>query len=160
MHRRTVLRSLCGGGVAALAGCVTSPEQSSAPTESHTVRVTRRRETRAGVVRELRVDEGELGYEVQCPDGTTESASTTLSDDEWAAFETLVLDADPSSFDPRYECAGDCPGDVPPVQVTFQVDGDRTDVLVEATADATAELQQILSRLEDLQTRIDAPGCN
>lgn len=174
MHRRSVLSALGAAAVAAAAGCLggaprgESPTATTAPTAStttadageHTVTVTARVEHgTTGLTRVLRAEDGgRVAVEVTCPDGATETASTTVGDD-WAAFERRVLAADATAFADRYACEGDCPTDAPPTRLEFDVDGTVTEVVVEPTADRPDDLDAVLDGLDAFAARLDVPAC-
>lgn len=184
MRRRALLSSLGAAAAAGAAGCLgvddaaqASPSQTTTSTagttettrttesvdpDEHTVEVTRRVDFGpTGLTRVLHAREGgELTVDLTCSDGSTESANATVTEDEWLAFERRVLSADLASFAERYECEGDCPSDGPPSQLTFDVDGCVTQVLVESNADLPSDLAEVLDSLDTLAESIAYPACN
>ncbi len=187
MNRRTVLQSLGSGALFVSAGCTEvitkardisstsgpSTTTTSEPTTTRstvtttsdvsdrTLSVTRTvKHGQTGLTRVLRVQEGgNLTYELECPDGRTKSASDELPEDTWTKFKRLVINAEVKDFSAEYECTGDCPRDVPPTRLTFEIDGQSTDVLIAATADIPESLKAILTELASFEEQLALPTC-
>lgn len=165
MDRRTALGTIGGGLALALSGCQQyerlAPSDTTAQGSDASLNVTKRVEHgQTDLERVLRIEDGgHLTVELTCQDGSTKSAETDLPDDDWTEFEALVLESDVTGFASEYECSGDCPQDVPPTQLTFEIDGESTEVVVEPTADLPSDLDRILTEIESFEERIDSPTC-
>lgn len=181
MDRRTVLQSLAGVSGLAIAGCTgrdaaTPPESSSGtPTtetrttasattvdlQSHTVSVTKRIEQgQRDLTRVVRITEGgQVESTLTCPDGTSKSTTTEVTEARWREFERSLLATDVSRFASAYECSGSCPRDLPQTRLTLTIDGESTEVRIESAAEITDALDSILADVESFESDLDELNC-
>lgn len=100
-----------------------------------------------------------MEYALTCPGGTSKTATADLSAERWLAFKRTVLAADPGRFASAYECSADCPRDLPQTRLAFAIDGESTEVRIEAAADVPAALDAVLSDIETFEGLLDEPNC-
>lgn len=171
MERRSLLNSIAGGALLLTAGCVGPGEQETTTKESdgsssanssgsHTVSISKRVESQSRLERVLKVSEGGmLDYELTCPDGTQKTASGSVTADEWAALEDLVVSFDRDGLREKYECASGCPQDIPPKQIELTVDGSTVTTVIEASASIPSELEEMVSKVEAFEESLQKPTC-
>jgi hypothetical protein len=171
MDRRTALQTIGGGLTLSLAGCQqyeavapseTTREATAERGSEHSLTVTKRVEHgQTGLERTLKIEDGgQVAYELRCPDETTKTARAELSSDEWLDFKQLVVESDVAGLDSEYECAGDCPRDVPPTSLTFEIDGETTEIVVEAGADVPTRLADITTEIGSFEDALKLPTCS
>ncbi|NHN58953.1 MULTISPECIES: hypothetical protein [Halorussus] len=153
-----------GGGTTTRAG-VTEPRTTPASATTvdprrHAVSVTKRVEQgQRDLARVVRVADGRVEYDLTCPDGASKTATADLSAERRLAFERSVLAADPDRLASAYECSGDCPQDLPQTRLAITIDGESTEVRIEAAAEIPAALDVVLTDLESFEEMLDGPTC-
>lgn len=173
MNRREFGSAVALLGLVGTAGCLGSQAGETSRTEAttsanttsnsspQTVSVTKRvKSGQTGLIRVVQIqDGGKIKIELTCPDGTTRSATSQLSAQDWEEFKQLILETDLAAVQSTYECESQCPSDIPPTQLTITVNDHVTETHIEAGADHPESLRSVLSHLSAFVDSVDAPTC-
>lgn len=126
----------------------------------HDVAVAKRVEHgQRDLTRVTRIADGRAEHALTCPDGASKTTAADLSGERWLAFERSVLAADPGRFASAYECSGDCPQDLPLTRLTITIDGESTEVRIEAAAEVPTALDAILTDVESFEEQLEELNC-
>lgn len=171
MERRSFLHIIIGGALLVTTGCMqlsgqeTKTPQSNKNTSTdgptnHTVAVKKRVESQTGLERRFYVtNEGNLYYELTCPNGTQKTASGSVTRDEWAAFKQVVVSLDHEELQEKYKCTSRCPQGLPSKHIQVTVDGSTVSTIVEASASIPTNLENLISYITDFEEKIEKPNC-